>query len=785
MFKIFRYMKDQWYLVLVVIALLILQAQCDLSLPDYTSQIIDTGIQYQGMKHGVPELIRAEEHEYISYFLTTEEAAEWNRIYDKKGDIYELNIAEDEELWEEADATFQTAIILNSNMKKMTEDSVQEMLAEQMQSMSTPEMSVEVNMQGLLEQCVEAYEVEEEDENGNLVTVTYMDIRPLIPLLMDMNPEGYTNDSILEMRNQMEESMESVGESMLHSMTVAYAIEEYQAAGGDINQLQKAYLLKAGGQMLGISLVMVVAAILVSFFASRIGAKIGMKLRNSVFQKVVTFTNREMDQFSTASLITRSTNDIQQVQMVSTMLLRMLIYAPILGIGGVIHVLNTGSGMEWIIVLAVALILVLVLVLMKIAMPKFKQMQKKIDNLNLVSREILTGIPVIRAFVREKTEEERFEQANQDLTRTMLFTNRVMTFMMPTMMLIMNGVSVLIVWVASNRIDAGYLQVGAMTAFITYTMQIVMSFLMICMLSIMLPRAGVAVDRIEEVLNTEVLVKDASEAETLDACKGVVEFRHVNFRYPGAEADVLEDIDFVAKPGETTAIIGSTGCGKSTLIHLIPRFYDVTEGSVLIDGKDVRTLTQESLRDQIGLVPQKGVLFSGTIASNLRFGKEEASDDELKAAAEIAQAIDFIEEKSAGFDSSIAQGGTNVSGGQKQRLSIARAIVKQPRIYIFDDSFSALDFKTDVALRKALEERVKDSTVLIVAQRISTILHADQILVLDEGRIVGKGTHETLMETCEVYQQIAKSQLSEAELQNGTSNTKTASNKEAVTGKEA
>lgn len=734
MFKIFRYMKDQWYLILLVIVLLIVQAQCELSLPDYTSQIIDTGIQNQGMKHGVPPLIREEEHESISRFLTTEEAAEWDEIYDKQGNIYRLNIAEDETLWEEADARFQTAIIMNSNMKKMSEADVQELLKEQTQNMGT---------------------------------------------------EGFTNDSILEMRNQMEEKMESVGDSMLHSMAVAYAVEEYQAAGGDIHQMQKNYLLTVGGQMLGITLIMVITAILVSFLASRIGAKIGMDLRNKVFQKVVTFTNREMDQFSTASLITRSTNDIQQVQMVSTMLLRMFIYAPIMGIGGVLHVLNTDSGMEWIIVLAVALILALVLVLMKIAMPKFQQMQKKIDNLNLVSREILTGIPVIRAFVREKTEEERFEDANKDLTKTMLFTNRVMTFMMPTMMLIMNVISVLIVWVASNQIDAGHLQVGVMTAFITYTMLIVMSFLMICMISIMLPRAGVAVDRIEEVLNTEVLVKDEPNAEVLEECKGVIEFHHVNFRYPGAEADVLEDIDFIAKPGETTAIIGSTGCGKSTLIQLIPRFYDVTEGSITIDGKDIRSLTQESLRQQIGLVPQKGVLFSGTIATNLRFGKEDASMEEIKEAADIAQATDFIEEKTSGFESGIAQGGTNVSGGQKQRLSIARAIVKQPRIYIFDDSFSALDFKTDVALRKALEKRVKDSTVLIVAQRISTILHADQILVLDEGRIVGKGTHESLMKNCEIYRQIAKSQLSETELNIEFSDSSTASASVADTGKEA
>ena len=453
--------------------------------------------------------------------------------------------------------------------------------------------------------------------------------------------------------------------------------------------------------------------------------------------------------------------------MVSTMMLRMLIYAPILGIGGVIHVLNTGAGMEWIILLAVVVISLFVGLLMMIAMPKFKEMQRKVDNLNLVSREILTGLMVIRAFVREDTEEKRFDEANQDLTKTMLFTNRVMTFMMPVMMLLMNGLSVLIVWVAANRIDAGVMQVGTMTAFITYTMQIVMAFLVICMFSIMLPRAGVAAGRIEEVLDTEVLVTDDEHAEELTDCQGTVAFHHVNFRYPGAEADVLEDISFEAKPGETTAIIGSTGCGKSTLIHLIPRFYDVTGGEITIDGKNIKQVTQKSLRDQIGLVPQKGILFSGTIASNLRFGNEAATDEEIRTAAQIAQADTFIEEKSDRYESSIAQGGSNVSGGQKQRLSIARAIAKHPKIYIFDDSFSALDFKTDAALRKALGERVQDATVLIVAQRISTILHADQILVLDEGRIVGRGTHEELLRSCEVYQQIARSQLSEQELNPG------------------
>lgn len=712
MFKIFRYMKDQWYWIVFVIVLLIVQAQCDLSLPEYTSKIIDTGIQNQGIEHGVPELITGEEYQKLTMFMTKEEQADWESIYEETDDgNYHLTITEDPERWTEADQEFQTVILLNASMRKMSEESLQTMTEKMLQAQ-----------------------------------------------------ESDRDQMIRQMREEMESQTEQIGSTMLTSIAISYAAEEYQAAGGDIHALQRQYLLKTGGKMLALTLLMAAAAIAAGFLAARIGAKVGMELRGKVFKKVVTFTNREMDQFSTASLITRSTNDIQQVQMVSTMMLRMLIYAPILGIGGVIHVLNTGAGMEWIILVAVVTILVFVGILMKIAMPKFKQMQQKVDGLNLISREILTGLMVIRAFVREDVEEERFDEANKDLTKTMLFTNRVMTFMMPVMMLLMNGVSVLIVWVAANRIDAGVMQVGTMTAFITYTMQIVMAFLVICMFSIMLPRAGVAANRIEEVLDTEVLVQDAEGAGELTDVKGYVEFHHVDFKYPGAEECVLEDIDFTAEPGKTTAIIGSTGCGKSTLIQLIPRFYDVTNGRITIDGTDIREVTQESLRNQIGLVPQKGILFSGTIASNLRFGKEDATEEELEKAAEIAQATEFINEKSEKYDSSIAQGGSNVSGGQKQRLSIARAIAKNPKIYIFDDSFSALDFKTDAALRKALGDNVKDSTVIIVAQRISTILHADQILVLDDGRIVGKGTHESLLKDCEVYQQIARSQLSEQEI---------------------
>ena len=476
------------------------------------------------------------------------------------------------------------------------------------------------------------------------------------------------------------------------------------------------------------------------------------------------FSNAEMDKFSTASLITRTTNDVQQIQMVIVLMLRMVLYAPILGIGGVLKVVKTGAGMGWIIGLAVLIILGIVMLLMVVAMPKFQLMQKLVDAVNLVSREILTGLSVIRAFGREQKEEQRFDEANKNLTKTTLFTNRVMTFMMPMMTFIMYGITVLIVWVASNKIDDGTLQVGAMTAFITYTMQIVMSFLMLTMMSIMLPRAAVAANRIDEVIKTDVTIKDSTTPEKIDTVKGELRFNNVSFKYPGSNENAIEGIDFTAEPGKTTAIIGSTGCGKSTLVNLIPRLYDVTDGSITLDGHDIRNISMKDLRAQLGYVPQKGILFSGDIASNLRFGKENATDEQIQEAAEIAQATEFIESKKARYETPIAQGGTNVSGGQKQRLSIARAIAKNPKIYIFDDSFSALDLKTDAALRKALSSKVSDSTVIIVAQRISTILHAEQILVMDEGKIVGKGTHEELLKNCEVYRQIAKSQLSAKEL---------------------
>ena len=568
-----------------------------------------------------------------------------------------------------------------------------------------------------------------------------------------------------QIMEQMTEKLDGMPESIVTQGAIRYLKNEYQEIGEDLDKIQMQYVLWSGIKMLLLAALIMIASVCVTFFSSRIAAKLGHDLRNKVYRKVLSFSSQEMDNFSTASLITRSTNDIQQVQMVYTMLFRIVLYAPILGIGGVIRVLKTDSSMTWILGLAVVLILVVIVVLFQVAMPKFTILQTLVDKLNLVTREILTGIPVIRAFSREKHEEERFEEANQRLTKTNLFVNRCMTFMMPTMMLIMNGVSVLIIYSGSYAVDNGTMQVGNVMAFIQYAMQIIMSFLMITAMSIMLPRANVAALRINNVLKTKVSVIDPENPVQPDAnVKGTVEFDHVSFAYPEAGENVISDISFKAEKGETIAVIGSTGSGKSTLINLIPRFYDVTEGRVLVDGVDVREMTQKEVRSRLGYVPQKGVLFSGTIDSNIRYGKTDISETEVKEAAEVAQATEFIDAKPEQYASPIAQGGTNVSGGQKQRLSIARAIAKKPEIFIFDDSFSALDFKTDSTLRKALKEHTKDATTIIVAQRISTILNADKIIVLDDGHMAGIGTHGELMKNCEVYRQIAMSQLSEEEL---------------------
>lgn len=709
MIKILKNMKHQWKAVIAIILLLFVQAICDLSLPNYTSNLIDVGIQNSGVEFATPAVLRAQEYASMQLFMTQEEKSLWEASYQQGEDgNYRLKDTSRDTL-QNLDDNFTTPIAIHYMLTQM-DDETKAKMQKQMAGADTSAVSME------------------------------------------------------SVRAKIEEQLQTMGDSMLHSSAVAYTKSEYEAVGEDLGAIQSKYLWKTGGMMLGMSLLMAASAVLVGLLASRVGAGVGRDLREKVFNRVVGFSNAEVNRFSTASLITRSTNDIQQIQMASTMLLRMIFYAPILAIGGIIMVLRTGANMEWIIVVAVLAILCLVGVLMAVAMPKFKLMQTLVDKVNLVAREILTGLSVIRAFGREELEEKRFDDANRQLTKTMLFTNRAMTFMMPVMMLIMNAVSVLIVWVSANRIDAGTLQVGTMTAFITYTMQIVMSFLMICMVSIMLPRAAVAAERIDEVVRTEPTIEDLPDSKTLENARGVVEFDHVSFKYPGAQDDSLSDITFTARPGETTAIIGSTGSGKSTLVHLIPRFYDVTDGCIRVDGTDIRRLSQHSLRAQIGFVPQKGVLFSGTIASNICYGEDTIDEAGMKEAAKIAQATEFIEEKHDGYESPIAQGGSNVSGGQKQRLSIARAIAKDPKIYIFDDSFSALDFKTDTALRRALGPKVKDSTVFIVAQRISTILYADQILVLDEGRLVGKGTHSQLMQSCEEYQQIARSQLSEEEL---------------------
>lgn len=764
MTKIFKNMAPYWYMIVAIVLLLIVQAFGDLSLPQYTSDIIDVGIQNKGVEHILPVKMTEDEYEISQLYMTSKEKKIWKDTYKKKGEYY-ICKAEDEEKLDQLDDTFLTAIFLNHNMSNVKESQFKKMIKNSIASnpamapmkdkiddMSVDEIGKMLNM--------EFKSFQEEDDNGK--KVTYVDVRPM---LYQMKQTGMMSaKDIQKSREEIEKKMNDIGESTLFSTGVAYATKCDKAAGVDIDKIQTDYLWKEGGRMLGIAFMILVAAVGVGFLASKVGASVGRDLRGKIYKKVMGFSNAEMNRFSTASLITRSTNDIQQIQMVTAVMLRLLLYAPIIGIGGIIKVYQTGAGMEWIIALAVVVILGFVMLLVSMAMPKFKIMQILVDGLNLVSREILTGLSVIRAFGREKTEEERFDEANKKLTGTQLFTNRIMTFMMPGMMFIMYSVTILITWVSAQKIDAGTLQVGAMTAFITYAMQIVMAFLMMTAMSIMVPRAGVAADRIDEVLKTEASVQNVKKPETLKEHKGVLEFSHVDFKYPGAEHNVLSDIDFKVEPGKTTAIIGSTGCGKSTLVNLIPRFYDVTGGQITLDGKDIRRISMEELREEIGFVPQKGVLFSGTIASNLRFGKADATDEDIKEAAEIAQATEFIETKKEKYNSPIAQGGSNVSGGQKQRLAIARAIAKKAKVLVFDDSFSALDMKTDAALRKELNEKVQDASIVIVAQRVSTILHADQILVLDDGKIVGKGTHEELLKNCEVYLQIAKSQLSEKEL---------------------
>ena len=719
MIKLMKYLKKSAGYVVLIIALLFLQAYCDLSLPDYTSRIVNVGIQQNGIEDSVPDKIRKTSMESLKLFMDEKNQKIVDSYYEEDGEN----------------------LVLKKNISSSDRDKLGTILAEPMMvltsvSSGSDEMQAAFAKMGVPEGA-----------------------DPL-EVLAQMPQEARKS-----ITDKFEEKIKDMPESIVTQAGVAYVKTEYEAIGEDVDAMQMHYIKVAGVRMLGMALVTMLCAIYVVFLSARVAAALGHDLRNAVYRKVITFSSREYHKFSTASLITRCTNDIQQVQQVMAMLFRIVLYAPILGLGGVIRVLNTDASMTWILGVAVVLILVVIFVLFQVAMPKFTVLQTLVDKLNLVTREILTGIPVIRAFSREKHEEERFEEANARLTKTNLFVNRCMTFMMPAMMLIMNGVSVLIIYSGAYAVDGGTMQVGNVMAFIQYSMQIIMSFLMITAMSIMLPRANVAALRINEVLTTEVSIKDPSEpVKPYDHVKGTVEFEHVSFAYPEAGENVLTDISFKAEKGETVAVIGSTGSGKSTLVNLIPRFYDVTEGSVKVDGIDVRDMTQKEVRSKLGYVPQKGILFSGTIDSNIRYGKTDISADEVKEAAEVAQATEFIDTKPQGYESPIAQGGTNVSGGQKQRLSIARAIAKKPEIFIFDDSFSALDFKTDSTLRKALKKHTKDATTIIVAQRISTILNADKIIVLDDGHMAGIGSHKELMKNCEVYRQIAMSQLSEEEL---------------------
>ena len=719
MIKLFRYLKKAYLPVICIIVLLVMQALCELSLPTYTSDIVNVGIQQGGIEDAVPEAMREQTFQGLAAVMDEDDAEEMKDAYE----LYSEEQVADSEYSSYKDGRLYVRKDLSSDER---EDLDQSMARAMIILSSQMAKQLAANPQAAAQLSDDQKQMMQQMEN------------------MDVN---------------------DMPDSIISQAAITFVETEYREIGIDLDSIQTRYLLKTGGIMIGIAFLSMTAAVLVTLASARLAARLSRVLRDKIFKKVMDFTNSEFDRFSTASLITRSTNDIQQIQLFMTMMFRIVVYAPLLGIGGIIKVLNTNATMTWTIALGVVAIMLVIFILFKVAMPKFKILQKLIDRLNLVTREILTGLSVIRAFSTEKHEEERFDEANKNLMKTNLFVNRAMTFMMPVMMLIMNGMTVLIVYAGAGNIDAGNMQVGDLMAFIQYAMQIIMAFLFISMVSIMMPRAQVAAERVNEVLDTDIMIKDPEEPKKfLPEKKGEVEFKEVYFCYPDADEAVLHNISFVAPAGKTTAFIGSTGSGKSTLINLIPRFFDVTRGSILVDGQDIRDVKHADLCEKIGYVPQKGVLFSGTIESNLKYGKEDATEEEIRRAARIAQATDFIEEKEEKYQSPIAQGGSNVSGGQKQRLSIARAIAKDPEIYIFDDSFSALDYKTDVTLRSALQKETKGSTTLIVAQRISTILHADQIIVLDEGNIVGKGTHEELLQTCPVYQQIAKSQLSEDDL---------------------
>ena len=760
--NLFKYAASYWKAMIAIVLILVVQAYCDLSLPAYTSDIVNVGIQQGGIEDEVPRQIATEEMEKLLLFVSEDDQqmvmdayTEDNTSYKKEAYVLKDSVAEEGNTMENLKDILQIPMMMTSGIEsgsdttKQMEYKLKEQMSQGM-AQSMPQGADRTMPEGMPQG-----ESQAESQAVSLDDMSMFDLLKMLPA-----------EQRATMVEKIEEQMSEMPDTILDQASVSFCRSAYKDLGMDMDQTQIHYLLKTGGQMAALALLGMAASIMVAFLASRVGASAGRDLRSGVFHKVVGFSNNEFNHFSTASLITRSTNDIQQIQMLIVMLLRMVLYAPILAIGGVLQVMKTNVSMSWIIGLAVIIIAFVVLLLFLVVMPKFKVLQNLVDKLNLVTREILTGLPVIRAFSTEKHEEERFDDANRTLTKTNLFVNRAMTFMMPVMMFVMNGVSVLIVWTGAHGISDGQMQVGDMMAFIQYTMQIIMGFLMLCMISIMLPRAAVAADRVEEVLKSETMIHDPKQEKHFpEDGKGVLTFEHVSFRYPGADEDVLEDITFTAKPGETTAIIGSTGSGKSTLVNLIPRFYDVTSGDITLDGVDIREVKQHELREKLGYVPQKGVLFSGDIASNIMFGNSHGSDDEMIEAAEIAQATEFIDTKPEKYKSPISQGGSNVSGGQKQRLSIARAIAKHPQVFIFDDSFSALDYKTDVTLRRALAEKTSGSTVLIVAQRISTILHAEQIIVLDEGKVAGKGTHAELLKNCPVYREIAESQLSKKELE--------------------
>ena len=749
MLKVLKNLKKSWISVLCIIILLCIQAAVDLALPDYTSKIVNDGIQSGGIENAVPEVISKEDMDSILIFSEDDK---------KILDSYELvtdNVFKDQEktltkyLGKDYTVEPDTIYVL----KKLDEEQVNSLEGYlvnpilELETISNEEISEQIKTK-ILENIPEPQK-------------TYMQGLSLMDIFMQMSDEE--RNQILQ---EFTKEIEGMSDSIKEQAAITSVKNIYQNLNVDTDKLQNNYILETGMQMLGIALISMISAVSIMFLSSRVAAKLGKTLREKVFKKVISFSNAELNEFSTASLITRSTNDVQQIQQLITLLFRVVVYAPIIGIGGFVKVLtSTDHSMAWIIGIAIVAIFAVIGTLFMLVMPRFRKLQDLIDKLNEVSREILTGLPVIRAFNKEKKEEERFDNANKDLTKTNIFVNRAMSMMMPLLMLIMNSITILIVWVGGHNVDQGIMQVGDMMAFIQYTMQIVMAFLMISMISIMLPRAAVSARRINEVIEKDPSIKDKKETKKFNPDKkGLVEFKNVSFRYPDADTEILEDINFTAKPGETTAIIGSTGSGKSTVVNLIPRFYDVTEGELCIDGVNVKDVSQKDLRDIIGFVPQKGVLFSGTIESNIKYSDENMSDEQMIEAAKIAQATEFIEGKEKKYKDPIAQGGGNVSGGQKQRLSIARAIAKDPEIFVFDDSFSALDFKTDSNLREALSTKTKDKTVIIVAQRISTVLNADQIIVLEEGKVVGIGTHDELMKNNETYRQIALSQLSEEEL---------------------